>query len=1104
MSTARRYVLEGPLDDRELARLTRKLLANDTIERSIEGELPPSFAAEADTDPRVESVRLAGLSDHDLQELSRARVLSLDLEEMRVIQAHFGAEGRDPTDAELETLAQTWSEHCVHKTFRASIELTHTAADGTTTVRRHDGLLPALRRVTEDLDPPWLRSAFVDDAGIVAFDNDLDLAFKVETHNHPSALEPFGGANTGVGGVVRDILGVSARPIACTDVLCFGPSDLPEDELPAGVLHPRRIRDGVVAGIGDYGNKLGLPTVNGAVIYDRGYIGNPLVYCGALGLLPHGAHPTRAIEGDRVVSIGGRVGRDGIHGATFSSAGMDASTVDSVGSAVQIGDPITEKGCIEVVERARDLGLYHAITDCGAGGFSSAVGEMGEDLGVDIDLAPVPLKYPGLQPWEIWLSEAQERIVMAVPPTSIEALRNLCAEWDVELTDLGSFTGDRRLRVHHGDTTVADLPMAFLHDGLPRREMAGEWSDRAPVAISVPDIDEALVLALLAHPDIASKEGVVRRYDHEVRGGTVVRPFVGPHADGPADAAVLKPLGTEQHDLAVVLSNGICPRSAVSTRGRWPCTPSTKPSATSSRSAGTLTAGPARQLLLGRPDQARPARRAGAGGRGVHPRRDAVPDAVHLRQGQPVQRVRRHGHPGHAAHLGARSRARPASSARQRRHGTRRRHLAGGAGERRARWVGGRRAAPPRRDRGPCSPRGAAAALPRGARRDHGRVAVVGSRLLRRRTRRRGGRDGGRGPDRCAGPRARRRPRPAHGPHQRGPGTTRADGTRRQPRPPDRPARWARPPHRRSDGRRSDRPSGARCRGRRRRVAGARSHDHRPRHRGRRPRVHRNAPVSRPPILIPHASGTNRDGEAAQAVALAGGDPRIVHVNALRDGAVAFADHAGLLLPGGFSYGDALGAGGRLALELRTWFADDVDAMIAAGKPVLGICNGFQVLVKSGLLPGPTASPRRVTLSANARGHFECRWVTLRVEQTPRAGWLAGLAGSLIRCPVAHGEGRIMADDGATLDALATAGQVAFRYQDAGAAPAASTAPAGGAYPANPNGSEADIAGLCDPSGLVVGLMPHPEDHVHAWQRPSGPEGASGRALFEAFVDAGR
>ena len=560
VSTAVRYDLIGDLDDRAVAVISRRLLANDTIEQSHEGTLPPTFAAQADAHCKVESVPLTHLSDSELATLSSQRLLSLDVEEMRAIQRYFDDLGRSPTDAELETLAQTWSEHCVHKTFRAAIDLTHITADGRSTVSHHDGLLAALREVTEELDPWWLRSAFVDDAGIVAFDDRFDLAFKVETHNHPSALEPFGGANTGVGGVVRDILGVSARPIACTNVLCFGPVDLPDERLVAGVLHPRRIRDGVVEGIADYGNKLGLPTVNGAVVYDEGYIGNPLVYCGALGLLVNGSHPSAAQLGDRVVSIGGRVGRDGIHGATFSSATMDASTVDSVGAAVQIGDPITEKGCIEVVERACAQGLYNAITDCGAGGFSSAVGEMGEELGVEINLEGVRLKYPGLQPWEIWLSEAQERMVMAVPAESLPELQQLCDDWDVELTDLGSFSGTGDLVVRHGDTAVIDMSMDFLHNGLPRREMTAVWVDPPSAAIDSPPVDEALLLALLAHPDVASKEDIVRRYDHEVRAGTVVRPLVGRNADGPADAAVLKPLGTQHTPAAVVLSNGLCPR----------------------------------------------------------------------------------------------------------------------------------------------------------------------------------------------------------------------------------------------------------------------------------------------------------------------------------------------------------------------------------------------------------------------------------------------------------------------------------------------------------------------------------------------------------------
>ena len=563
-ATARRYELSGDLDDADIEVLTRRLLANPTIERSGSGELAPAFSPTWGAAPTAPPVQLVGLGDEQLADLSRRRLLSLDVTEMRAIQAHFESCGRDPTDAELETLAQAWSEHCVHKTFKALIRLTHTRADGEVEVSDHDGLLDALRRATAGLEADWLRSVFVDNAGIIAFDDELDLAVKVETHNHPSALEPFGGANTGVGGVVRDVMGVSARPIACTDVLCFGPEDLDEADLPAGVLHPRRIRDGVVAGIGDYANKLGLPTVNGAVLYDPGYVGNPLVFCGAVGLLPAGSHPTAPRAGDRIVVIGGRTGRDGIGGATFSSAGLDASVVGRAGSAVQIGDPIVEKGCIEVVERARDRGLYNAITDCGAGGLSSAVGEMGAELGAEVDLAAAPLKYPGLQPWEIWLSEAQERMVLAVPDDRVEPLRELCGSWDVELSDIGSFTSSGRLVVRHGDCDVIDLPMGLLHDGLPRQTLAAVHSDPAPSAgpaRSRPATDNAaLILDLLAHPNVASREPIVRSYDHEVRGGTVVRPYVGPGADGPTDAAVLKPLGTWHNDRAVALAVGLNPR----------------------------------------------------------------------------------------------------------------------------------------------------------------------------------------------------------------------------------------------------------------------------------------------------------------------------------------------------------------------------------------------------------------------------------------------------------------------------------------------------------------------------------------------------------------
>ena len=324
--------------------------------------------------PATEWIAVAGLDRDQLAELGQERRLGLDAEEMVVIRDHFAAADRDPTDAELETLAQTWSEHCAHKTFRGLIHL-----DTGETI---DSLMKTyLRNATDAIDAAWVRSAFVDNAGIVAFEDGWDLAIKAETHNHPSAIEPFGGANTGVGGVVRDILGVSAKPIAVTDILCFGPQELDPDDLPDGVLHPQRIRAGVIAGVGDYGNKIGVPNIAGAIVHDPSYTTTPLVFAGCLGLLPSGSNPTNAQAGDSIVVLGGAVGRDGVGGATFSSQTMGVETAAIAGSSVQIGDPIVEKGLIDVIVAARDARLYSAVTDCGAGGLSSAVGEMAEVLG---------------------------------------------------------------------------------------------------------------------------------------------------------------------------------------------------------------------------------------------------------------------------------------------------------------------------------------------------------------------------------------------------------------------------------------------------------------------------------------------------------------------------------------------------------------------------------------------------------------------------------------------------------------------------------------------------------------------------------------------------
>lgn len=493
--------------------------------------------------------RFSSLSAMELTALSRERGLSLNAEEMTTIQTHFKKLKRSPTWAELETLAQTWSEHCKHKTFRAAVHHVERDDHGRVHERYYKDLLKdTIVRVTETLKKSWCLSVFKDNAGIVDAGDGQALAFKVETHNHPSALEPYGGAGTGLGGVIRDILGagLGAKPIANTDVFCFGPLDETASEKTGSGLSTRRVVHGVVSGVRDYGNRMGIPTVNGAVYFDEDFRENPLVFCGTLGLIPHKAVAKEVRSGDLIVSLGGRVGRDGIHGATFSS---DALTTGIPSSVVQIGNPIVEKKLMDVLLVARDRGLYRGITDCGAGGLSSAVGEMGETTGADVHLESVSLKYQGIAPWEIWLSESQERMVLAVPPSHWPELKILCESEDVDVAVIGTFRGGR-LRVSHTGRALVTLDMGFLHDGVPKRTMKSVWSP--PARKEFPSQKGTSVkkdlLAVLAQPSVASKEWVVRQYDHEVQGRTVGKPFVGPRGVGPSDAAVLqlhpsRPLG---------------------------------------------------------------------------------------------------------------------------------------------------------------------------------------------------------------------------------------------------------------------------------------------------------------------------------------------------------------------------------------------------------------------------------------------------------------------------------------------------------------------------------------------------------------------------------
>lgn len=557
-ATGQRFLLrtKNPLSEGDLHLLTNRLLANPVIHHYAFGMLKNIFPVLEKNQCLVETIPLRLLNDKELLDLSKHRRTALDLAEMQVIQKYYQEIQRDPTDVELEMIAQTWSEHCCHKTFRADIQTDSKAIPGL--------LNTYIRAATEQINAPWVVSAFVDNAGIIDFDDDYQVAFKVETHNHPSAIEPFGGANTGLGGVIRDILGVSAKPIAATDIFCFGPQDIDIASLPEGTLHPRRIYSGVVAGVQDYGNKTGIPTVNGAIWYDNGYTANPLVYCGCVGLLPKNKHPRQPLAADRIIVLGGRTGRDGLRGATFSSMTMDAQTGAVAGASVQIGDPIIAKGLIEVITRARDLNLYHAVTDCGAGGLSSAVGEMASEIGAEVDIALVPLKYQGLNPWEIWLSEAQERMVLAVPANNLKALQSLCDTFDIELTNIGYFTNHKKLVVRYGEKVVLDLVNEFLHEGVPKKVLHANHAP--PPAFGHPlsqgergkNNEKNILLKLLSHPNIASKEAVIRRYDHEVQGGTFVKPLTGVNNDGPSDACVLKPQGTKGLK-GIVLANGLNP-----------------------------------------------------------------------------------------------------------------------------------------------------------------------------------------------------------------------------------------------------------------------------------------------------------------------------------------------------------------------------------------------------------------------------------------------------------------------------------------------------------------------------------------------------------------
>jgi phosphoribosylformylglycinamidine synthase II len=481
-------------------------------------------------------INLKDADDKQLTQISAELGIGLNLTEMKLVQNYFSKKNRNPTDVELQTIGQTWSEHCYHKTFKGNI----TTPQGTISSL----FKTYIAKATKELDPDWCISVFEDNAGIIDFDKNYAIAAKVETHNHPSAIEPFGGAATGTGGVIRDILAVWADPIACTDVLCFGPLDYDYDKLPAGTKHPKYVYRGVVSGIGAYGNNMGIPTVNGAIHFDESYVGNVVVYCGCIGILPKDKFVKDTRAGDIALLVGGETGRDGIHGVTFASAELTKESEEVSRPAVQIANPIEEERVKRAIVKLRDEGLGSAITDIGGGGISCGTGEMAErsNLGIHVYLEKIPLKYQGLTPWEIYVSESQERMLLSVPEKNLEKALEIFEGEDVKATPIGKFTTDGILKVTYNGQTVAELDLDFVFDP-PKFVGATDWQ---PPKLEEPTFPEPKNLTdklfeLLSLPNIASKESVIRSYDHEVKGNTALKPLQSRYG-GPNDAAVLKPL----------------------------------------------------------------------------------------------------------------------------------------------------------------------------------------------------------------------------------------------------------------------------------------------------------------------------------------------------------------------------------------------------------------------------------------------------------------------------------------------------------------------------------------------------------------------------------
>ena len=1064
IQTAVQYLVSAdssrPIDPQELSRFFHNpLIQSATCITRSEWESGRRHAMQyphevAASPASLEVIDLSPLSDSDLSALSRRRLLALSREEMRAVREYLAREevqqarrarglGIAATDVELEMIAQTWSEHCKHKIFNALIVSTENGREETI-----DSLFRTFIRATTEAVAGrrrFLRSVFHDNSGVIAFDRSTLVCFKVETHNSPSALDPYGGAITGIVGVNRDIMGtgMGARPIFNTDVLCFGFPDTPPAEVPAGLLHPARVLEGVHRGIVDGGNQSGIPVVAGGLVFDESYLGKPLVFCGTGGILPARVRGADACDkkvrpGDLAVMTGGRIGKDGIHGATFSSEALSES---SPTSAVQIGDPITQKKMLDMLLEARDLGLYRGLTDNGAGGLSSSLGEMAAlSGGVRIDLDKCPLKYQGLAAWEILVSESQERMSLAVPPERLEALRDLARRRDVEATVVGEFTDSGQVEVYAHGGIVGLLDLEFLHHGLPQMKLRADWVARPPSpTAALPAVDLPRIMrGLLSDMNVSSREQWVRQFDHEVQARSVVKPFVGKDRIGPSDGAVLRVRDDSRR--GVTVTHGICPRygdhdtydmaqCAVDEAVRahvalggdpermaaldnfcWP-DPVESPGTPDGpfklaqlvracRGLADACRGYLLPLISGKDSMKNDAR---VGGRTISIRPTllvslmGIIEDVHRAQTTDFKAA------GDLLFVVGETRG----------------EMGGTCFER---LTGGRLGACPSVRLAPAfaSYRALHRAIRRGLVRschdlsDGGLWVALAESCLA----------GGLGAEVTLD------------------GVPVSDVADREPArllfcetpsrflvsiAPGDLRRWKRAMSGIPCGLLGEASADTRVRVR---AAGQGARNS---HCGGDPRRlvgragGRLVSRKRPAACVITGFGINADEELAQAFCHAGAEPSRVHVRDLIGDPTLLSRFRILAFPGGFSFGDHLGSGKVFATLFRRNLGGALADFIAGGGLVIGICNGFQVLLKMGVLPNLSGTgAQEASLVHNDSGKFEDRWVKVRFEEESRCVWTRGLGE--MELPVRHGEGKFIPRGPAEMEAFRAQGLIALRY----------------------------------------------------------------------------